>query len=73
MDDNPGGRRWWQGSTLYQLYVRSWRDTDGDGYGDLGGVIAGLDYLCLLYTSSHSSGLTTSYRRPAWGLSVWSD
>lgn len=38
-------RRWWQGSVLYQLYVRSWMDTDGDGYGDLGGVIAGLDYL----------------------------
>jgi alpha-glucosidase len=37
--------RWWQGATLYQIYVRSWRDSDGDGYGDLGGVIAGLDYL----------------------------
>ena len=44
MDENPGGRRWWQGATLYQLYVRSWRDTDGDGYGDLGGVIAGLGF-----------------------------
>jgi len=39
------GPRWWQGATLYQIYVRSWRDSDGDGYGDLGGVIAGLDYL----------------------------
>ena len=37
--------RWWQGATLYQIYVRSWRDSDGDGRGDLGGVIAGLDYL----------------------------
>ena len=36
---------WWHGAVLYQLYVRSWRDADGDGYGDLAGVLAGLDYL----------------------------
>lgn len=36
---------WWQGSTIYQVYVRSFRDTDDDGYGDLPGVIASLDYL----------------------------
>jgi alpha-glucosidase len=45
MNATAKGPRWWQGATLYQIYVRSWRDTDGDGYGDLGGVIAGLDYL----------------------------
>ncbi len=45
MNATAKGPRWWQGATLYHLYVRSWRDTDGDGYGDLGGVIAGLDYL----------------------------
>jgi alpha-glucosidase len=38
-------RRWWQGATLYQLYVRSWQDSDGDGYGDLRGIISRLDYL----------------------------
>ncbi len=38
-------RRWWQGATLYQLYVRSWQDSDGDGYGDLRGIIGRLDYL----------------------------
>jgi alpha-glucosidase len=36
---------WWQGGTIYQVYVRSFRDTDGDGYGDLPGVISRLDYL----------------------------
>ncbi len=38
-------RRWWQGATLYQLYVRSWQDSDDDGYGDLRGIISRLDYL----------------------------
>ncbi len=36
---------WWQGCTIYQVYVRSFRDTDDDGYGDLRGVTAGLDHL----------------------------
>src|ERR1035441_541348 len=39
------GNPWWHGAVLYQLYVRSWRDADGDGYGDLRGIIARLDYL----------------------------
>ena len=39
---------WWHGAALYQIYVRSWRDSDGDGYGDLRGVISGLDYLAWL-------------------------
>jgi alpha-glucosidase len=39
---------WWRGATLYEVYVRSFRDSDGDGQGDLPGVIAGLDYLAAL-------------------------
>jgi len=45
MNAEANGTRWWHGATLYQIYVRSWRDTNSDGYGDLPGVIAGLDYL----------------------------
>jgi len=45
MSATSKGPRWWQGATLYQVYVRSWRDADADGYGDLRGVIDGLDYL----------------------------
>jgi|SRR5579859_1242755 len=37
--------RWWHGATLYQVYVRSLQDTNGDGYGDIPGVTARLEYL----------------------------
>jgi alpha-glucosidase len=40
-----GQPAWWRGATLYQVYVRSWRDTNADGVGDLPGVVGTLDYL----------------------------
>lgn len=39
------GPRWWQNAVFYQLYPRSFADSDGDGVGDLDGVVAHLDYL----------------------------
>lgn len=36
---------WWRDAAIYQVYPRSFRDTNGDGEGDLQGVIAGLPYL----------------------------
>jgi alpha-glucosidase len=36
---------WWQRGAIYQVYPRSFRDADGDGVGDLRGLVAGLDYL----------------------------
>ncbi|MCK9915875.1 alpha-amylase family glycosyl hydrolase [Microbacteriaceae bacterium K1510] len=36
---------WWKSAVLYQIYPRSFQDTDGDGVGDLKGVIARLPYL----------------------------
>ncbi len=36
---------WWRDAVFYQVYPRSFADSDGDGVGDLGGVIARLDYL----------------------------
>ena len=43
MDDLS--RPWWTHALFYQVYPRSFRDTDGDGVGDLDGVTAKLDYL----------------------------
>ncbi len=38
-------RPWWRGAVLYQVYLRSFFDSDGDGQGDLAGVLAKLDYI----------------------------
>jgi alpha-glucosidase len=39
---------WWQRGVIYQIYVRSFQDTDGDGVGDIKGIAARLGYLSWL-------------------------
>lgn len=64
----PG--RWWEGAVLYQVYVRSFADGDGDGYGDLRGLRQRLDYLVELGVD----GLWCSPTMPSpdtdWGYDV---
>jgi hypothetical protein len=36
---------WWQSAIIYEIYPRSFQDTDGYGIGDLDGIIERLDYL----------------------------
>ena len=39
---------WWRGAVIYQIYPRSFLDTNGDGVGDLPGIIERLDYVATL-------------------------
>ncbi len=50
---------WFENSTGYLLFVRSFRDTNGDGIGDLKGVIEGLDYL-------QGLGVNLIWLMPVW-------
>ncbi len=44
-DRAPGGRPWWRDGVIYQCFPRSFADANGDGSGDLRGVIDRLDHL----------------------------
>ena len=50
-------KEWWKEAILYQIYPQSFKDTNGDGYGDFGGVIEKLDYL-------ESLGITMVWMTP---------
>ena len=44
-DDAPIEKKWWKEAVFYQIYPRSFKDSNGDGIGDLKGIIEKLDYL----------------------------
>ena len=62
--------RWWHGGVFYQIYPRSFADSNGDGTGDLAGIISRLDYLAELGIAGiWLSPITVSPDRD-WGYDV---
>lgn len=65
-----GQRPWWRDAVVYQVYIRSFLDSTGDGVGDLAGVRVGLPYVRKLgvdgiwlspfYPSPSTTTVTTS-------------
>jgi alpha-glucosidase len=48
LPDTAPATPWWKGATIYQIYPRSFQDTDGDGIGDLPGIVRRLDHVASL-------------------------
>ncbi len=54
-----GSYLWWQTGVIYQVYPRSFQDSNGDGVGDLPGILQRLDYL-------HGLGIKTVWLSPIY-------
>jgi alpha-glucosidase len=61
---------WWRSGVLYQIYVRSFADSDGDGVGDLRGVIDKLDHLSWLGVDGIWLSPITPSPNADWGYDV---
>ncbi len=61
---------WWRDGVLYQIYPRSFADSDGDGIGDLRGILARLDHLEWLGVDGIWLNPTTPSPNEDWGYDV---
>ena len=57
--DSTIDKKWWKEAIVYQIYPRSFKDTNGDGVGDLKGIIEKLDYI-------KSLGVTAVWLNPIY-------
>jgi len=58
--DSVPDRKWWKEAVVYQIYPRSFKDSNDDGVGDLKGIISKLDYI-------KSLGINTVWLNPIYG------
>ncbi len=58
-NDQKTDEQWWKEAIVYQIYPRSFKDTDGDGVGDLKGITEKLDYI-------KSLGVTAVWLNPIY-------
>lgn len=68
MAEDPGS--WWRNGVLYQVYPRSYADSNGDGVGDLAGITAHLDHLEWLGVKGFWSSPITPSSNYDWGYDV---
>ncbi|HLY04910.1 MAG TPA: alpha-amylase family glycosyl hydrolase [Rhizomicrobium sp.] len=65
-----GRAPWWRGATVYQVYVRSFADSNGDGVGDFPGLISKLDYVAALGVDAIWLSPTHPSPNRDWGYDV---
>jgi len=61
---------WWRGAVVYQVYVRSFCDSNGDGQGDFAGLISQLDYIAALGVDAIWLSPIHSSPNRDWGYDV---
>jgi glycosidase len=67
---DAGASPWWRAGVLYQIYPRSFADSNGDGHGDLRGLIQHLDHMAWLGVDGIWLGPIHPSPQADWGYDV---